>query len=375
MKSLKSLNFSDIHLGCPRLDPDLTVHNLLKWIVPLIQKHKPDLIGIQGDLFDTSISYSDRWSPGIMEFIGTLLNTAKQNNTCLRVLRGTFSHDRTQSSLFPILNSTLGINVDLRYVDNVSVEHIPQWDVRIGYIPDNAPYSSSDEVIAHLKEKMKEHGWETLDYVYMHGSFDHTLTGPAQKHCRVLFRSEQFDFVTRFVITGHIHMHSIKGHIVNNGSLGRLDFRDAGEPKGCILIEDDGKDAKISFLENPTTVEFKRWDLSSIDLEDPVQLNPYMTELESLSQDIECHVKIFHQMPEVANQIIQYFREEFPHIKFFRDRVPSKEEDLSFPEEEETFIPLNHPEVLVKAVVEQAQKNNQEITEEKVKRILEMVEK
>ena len=375
MKFFKTLNFSDVHLGCPRLDPELTVHNLLQWIVPLIQHHKPDLIGLQGDLFDTSISYSDRWSPAIVEFIGTLLNTAREYNVAVRVLRGTFSHDRTQSNLFPILNKTLGINVNLKYVDCISVEHIPEWDVKIGYIPDNVPFSSSEEVITHLKEKMRERGWESLDYLYMHGSFDHTLVGPAQKHCRVLFREEQFDFVKRFVVTGHIHMHSIKGRILNNGSLGRLDFRDTDEPKGCILIEDDGTNANISFLENPTTCVFKRWDLSSIDLEDTSPLTPYLKLLEDLPKNVECHIKVFHKLPEVANQIIQHFREQFPSIKFFRDRVAPKEEDVSFPEEEEAFIPLNHPDVLVKAIVEQAQKNQQEITEEKVRQILEMVEK
>ena len=375
MKSFKSLNFSDIHLGCPRLDPELTVHNLLEWLVGVIDTHRPDLIGLQGDLFDTSISYTDRWSPLIMEFIGTLLNTARVYGCKMRILRGTFSHDRTQPNIIPVLNKTLGINLDLKYLDTICVEYLSDFEVKIGYIPDNTPHPSSDEVLECLKEKMKEVGWESLDYLYMHGSFDHTLPLPAQKHCRVLFRKDQFDFVKRFVITGHIHQHCIKAHIINNGSLGRLDFRDAHEPKGCIFIDDDGKDAAISFLENPTTCRFMTWDMSEVDLEHPSLLSPYTDQLKTIPTGIECHVKVFHSVPEVANKIVEYFREQFPSIKFMRERGVQKEEKMIEVEEEQAFVPLNHPDTLAQAVVEQAQKNQQEITVDRVKDLLTMVEK
>lgn len=374
MKPFKSLNLSDIHLGCLRLDPTLMVENLQHFLYPLIEKEKPDLIGIQGDVFDTSITYADKWSPSVIKFITGLLYLCEKYQTQLRVLRGTFSHDRTQPALFEVLHREMKLKHPFKYVDVISVEHIPEFDLTLGYIPDNVPYNSSDEVLLQLKTIMSTHGRDTLDYLYMHGSFDHTLPFAAQKHCKVLYRTDQFDFVKRFVITGHIHKHSIKDHVINNGSPVRLTFGEP-EPKGCILIKDDGKEASISFIENTQTCQYKVYDFSSKDLEEKDLLEEIRKELREIPLRVECHVKILHPVAEVSIQLLTALRQEFPHIRFIRERPlvqASFHVEEEVVEEEDEIIT---PDTLPKVVSEMVGKKEESLTEQSVKKILEMVEK
>jgi 3',5'-cyclic AMP phosphodiesterase CpdA len=107
MKPIKTLNFSDIHLGCPRLDSEWMVMNLLKFIFSVIEKTKPDLIAIPGDLFDNGLSLADNSIPFVFEFICSLMVYCGENNILLRVLRGTLVHDRTQPALFSLLHKPI----------------------------------------------------------------------------------------------------------------------------------------------------------------------------------------------------------------------------------------------------------------------------
>ena len=373
MKPLTSLHFSDIHLGCPRLNPDLMVDNLIRFLFPLIQKEKPQLIGIQGDLFDTSLSYADKWSPPLIKFLSGLLFLCQEQNIKLRVLRGTFSHDRIQPSIIPVLHQEMKFTFDLGYYDTIDVEYIEDYDLKVGYIPDNTPYSSSEEVIDQLLLKMKERGWDSIDYLFMHGSFSHTLPLAAQKHCKVLFREDQFSFVKGFVITGHIHKHAIVKNIINNGSINRLTFGE-NEPKGCILIRDDGNQASLQFIENKEACQFKVYDLSHISLEEIGSLDEIKKELSIIPSHVECHVKIIHGIVNVGIQIVSHLREQFPHIRFVRERGILNEPIVieEEPDEEEEVIT---PESLPKIISETVKSEEKSLSEERVSDLLNMVER
>lgn len=369
MLPIKTLNFSDIHLGCPRLDSEWMVMNLLEFIFSTIEKVKPDMISIQGDLFDNGLSLADNSIPFIFDFICALLVHCQQNDIILRVLRGTLVHDRTQPALFSILYHKMKLKGDIKYFDSISVEYIPKFDLYVGYIPDNTPFNSSEEVIDMLKQKMEELNLKKLDYLYMHGSFDFTLPIAAHKHCKILFRNDQFSFVKRYVVTGHIHKHAIKGNVINNGSLDRLCHNEE-EPKGCVFIDDNGESAKITFIENKKASIFSTIDLTQQDLEEDNLVTFVSDKLSNYSTDIQTHIKIIHPLVEVRSKLVDRLRKLFPKIKFNHERKPSNE--VYIPEEDsddETDI-LITPDTLP-ILIEQ---NTPSITKEKAIKLLAMAE-
>ncbi|MBO7713280.1 MAG: metallophosphoesterase [Methanobrevibacter sp.] len=369
MKPIKTLNFSDIHLGCPRLDAEWMVMNLLEFIFSQIEKTNPDMIVIQGDLFDNGLSLADNSIPFIFDFICTLLVHCQQNNILLRILRGTLVHDRTQPAMFSILHQKMKLKGDIKYFDTIDVEYIPKFDLRVGYIPDNTPFGSSEETIEKLQEKMEELKWKELDYLYMHGSFDFTLPIAAHKHCKVLFKTEQFSFVKRYVVTGHIHKHAIKGNVINNGSLDRLCHNEE-EPKGCVFIDDKGDSAQITFIENKKASIFSTIDLSQQNLEEDNLVSYVSSKLSTYSPHVQTNIKILHPLVEVRSKVVEKLRKLFPKIKFNHERKPSNEiyipEEDTDDEEDILITPATLPFLI--------EQNTPTITKEKAEKLLAMAE-
>lgn len=334
MKPVRSLNISDIHLGCRRLFADWMVANLLNLILPLIPQI--DLLVIEGDLYDTAVGFADVPAIYIVRFIATLLKACDEHNVTVRVLRGTFSHDRTQCAIIPELYTASKATNDVKYMDKIQLEYIERFDMRVVYIPDNVPYQSSDDVIVAVKDLMATMGWDTVDYAYVHGSFDHTLPAVAARHCKVLFRVEQFDFVTRYVVVGHIHQHSIKGHVINNGSVDRLCHGEE-EPKGLVLIDDQVNEAKITFVENTKATRFVTYDISHLDGEES-HLTDYIEEqLTLLPLDVQKHIRIIHPRADIRGAVTQYLRNKFPLVRFTHDKGAGVENA----EEVETIVDID----------------------------------
>lgn len=323
MKPVRSLNISDIHLGCRRLYSDWMVANLLALILPKIPEI--DLLVIQGDLYDTAIGFSDAPAVYIIRFISALLKACDEHRVTVRVLRGTFSHDRTQCAIIPEIHKQMKLTNDVKYVDTSSLEYIEQFDMRVAYVPDNVPMQSSEEVIADLKHFMGLFGWDSVDYAYIHGSFEHTLPPVAARHCKVLYREDQFDFVKRFVVVGHIHQHSIRGKIINNGSVDRLCHGEE-EPKGFVMIDDHVDDAEITFVENPRATRFVTYDISDMDM-DETRLTDYIEErLTELPGDVQKHVRIIHPRADLRSAVVQFLRIKHPLVRFTHDKGATVEQ-------------------------------------------------
>ena len=90
---------------------------------------------------------------------------------------------------------------------------------------------------------------------------------------------------------------------------------------------------------------------------------------------VECHVKILHPVTEVSIQLLAALRQEFPHIWFIRERPLVQ---TSFTVEEEVIEEEDEvitPDTLPKVVSEMVGKKEESLTEQSVKKILEMVEK
>ena len=167
-KPLRILSTSDWHLGNPRVPAGNICDRLRHYMFPLLEQ--TDLLNIGGDVWDTLMTLNDETNV-IVSFLIDLLRMCHVNNVTVRVLLGTFSHDRDQSSVFEIYQKKCHFTNDLRYISKVYLEEIESLNVRILYLPDDLPYESSEACLEAVSDMMKTRGWTWVDYVFGHGYF------------------------------------------------------------------------------------------------------------------------------------------------------------------------------------------------------------
>jgi len=150
---------------------------------------------------------------------------------CLRVLEGTPSHDRRQSRQFKIVKALLGIEMDLKYVDTLSIEHNEKFDCTFLYLPDEWR-GCNEQTKEEVKRLLVQHNLESVDFAFMHGSFPHQL--PNIKHIPVHDPEFYLSIVNKYIFIGHIHVMSQYERILAQGSL-----------KDSLIMKSI---AKVSFL-------------------------------------------------------------------------------------------------------------------------------
>lgn len=308
---LTILSISDIHLGHRRVDARVICANLATALFPRLPGLK--LLVLGGDLFDAGLGFSDVSVQVLLEFFITLLKQCDAHGVTVVIVRGTYSHDRTQPERLVALHKSCGFTNELRYFDTVSLSYLEALDLRIVCIPDDMPYASSDAIIAHVREQMAELGWESVDYAFVHDEFAHAQPAGATHPPKVLFRAAQFDFVRRAVLSGHIHTASQFEHVYYNGSFERLAHGEE-EDKGFLYLEDDRQTLRVKFIVNEHTTLFKTIDLTPHrDLD--TALRVYREWLRDFDPERDANIRIMHPSPEVRVALTRYTVQSYPHFR------------------------------------------------------------
>ena len=94
-RTLKILALADLHCGCPRIDPFHFQACIEEYVVPRITPNVSHVI-IAGDFFDLLVTMNSIVSVIAMNVISLLKKACYDNGVKLRVLRGTYTHDRNQ---------------------------------------------------------------------------------------------------------------------------------------------------------------------------------------------------------------------------------------------------------------------------------------
>ncbi len=259
--SLKNIEFikilmtSDLHFGMRNISSEEMTSAFVKTIFPLLSE--TDILFLNGDFFETLLVFdSSRFDP-IYAMIIDLYRNCERYGVKLRILQGTWTHDRRQCERFEPFHKKGGFTFDIKYVPNIEVEEIflKGRSLRIGYIPDNMPYRTSQEIVDVLEKKMRDMGWDYLDYACVHGFFDFTFPQNVSHNGSIVFEESQFPFVKKMIDVGHVHQYRAKGKVISNGSFDRLCFGDE-DPKGCIQIIDKGDNYIAKFIKNKHSAIF-----------------------------------------------------------------------------------------------------------------------
>lgn len=241
--TLSWLAINDVHLGHPHVSPQLTHENFKLVVYPLLKDI--DLLTIGGDFYDSALYLDDVGSIYSADIFADLCEASKQYGFAIRVIRGTYTHDRDQLSQFQQMARR--VDVDFEYYTELTVSTIKGYSFL--YIPDNLPYPT-DGVMSLIKEKLIPFGGK-VDCVVGHGYFDYVLP-PIAAHGQFIshYKVSAFEkFTNEVVIMGHVHTHSNKGKVWYSGSFDRLCHGEE-EDKGCLLIKLDRGNTKVNFIKN-----------------------------------------------------------------------------------------------------------------------------
>lgn len=246
---MKYIVTSDIHFGHRNTPTKHIATNFIKYVLTE-ENSNADILFIAGDLFDRLIGVNEEPFLSSLKFLSHLLNYCHANNMMLRILEGTGSHDWRQPRIVDELNNIREEPINLKYIDILDIEYIPEFDKYVLYIPDE--WSTDHlEVEQQIEEKLNEHGIRQVDMAMLHGQFQYQVAGVPYKG--FYYEEEYFlKLVKGFINIGHYHTHTSFDRIIAQGSLDRL-AHGQEEDKGYVVIEGD----KWIFKKNPDAYIYK----------------------------------------------------------------------------------------------------------------------
>jgi len=298
------------------------VNNLTTHFLSRIPQCKLLIIG--GDFFDSLLSLSKPESNLMISFIIDLLQQADRYEVIVRVLKGTFTHDRDQCHLFQVLHEKGGFTNDFRYVDTLCLEYIEALDLKCLWVPDDLPFPSSDAIMEQVHQKLHDMNWDAVDHVFLHGAFEHVMPPDMPKLPAVTFRARQFaGIVTRSILCGHIHTSSAytetfpEGdvHVYYGGSVERLAHGEE-EPKGFLFVKSAPGTSTVEFVENTDATKFLTFDLSKYE-QTELAVQKYTRLVEKHFKPNEYgYVRVVHGSTQVRNVLRKVTQTQYPTLTF-----------------------------------------------------------
>lgn len=245
VRDLRLASFSDVHLGHSATPTSLIIANLYKAFPDNSETGELDLILLGGDLFDSELHYSDPDIEAIEMWMFHFISMCARRQIVLRILEGTFSHDRGQGFHFGKIDRLLklaGVHADFRYVRAIEVEQIASLGISVLYVPDYTTVEM-DRLWKEVQEAMQKAGVTSVDYANIHGAFTYQMPPITRVQAACHAMERYLSIVDNYIFTGHIHLSSIYERILSNGSFDRLAHGEE-EPKGHwrALIRQSGED-------------------------------------------------------------------------------------------------------------------------------------
>lgn len=295
-KELSIASVSDIHTGHART-PTRHILDNLRTAFPANSETKDlDIIFIAGDFFDRLLKFPDPVIPDIELWIHELLSMAKKFDIVIRVLEGTPSHDWKQSAVFERINENSKIGCNLKYIDKLWIEYIPELEINVLYIPDEWS-DSTESTLSQVRELMTSKGLLSVDYAIMHGQFPHQLPhiAKAPKHNPDAY----LQLVDKLIFIGHDHHFSVHERIISHGSFDRLSHGEE-EPKGHVRAKvRSGHDYDLVFVENKNAKIYKTVDCKDWSVEESLRQLKSIVEVLPLESNVR--VKCYKNSPLAEN--------------------------------------------------------------------------
>jgi len=304
-RTIKHVALSDIHLGNPNIPAHIIYNNFRKYVYPTLKNI--DILTISGDFFDAALNLDTKFALIAISIIDDLKEIAIQEDFLIRVLRGTFSHDRTQLHFF---NKNQDDN-RVRVFSFLSYEYIKELDLKILYIPDDIPLDDLKENIFELFEK---NNIKKVNIALTHGYYQPLLPAGLEKIIDSL-PIEILDKVSNVICNGHIHVSSIYKNVLTIGSFERMAHGEESD-KGFYILEyhTDKPNFTYTFIKNEEAFVFKTINVTFQKTHDDA-VNFFVGEVKKVYSE---HKRVFIRIiseDSLLNYILsKYCKNRFPNV-------------------------------------------------------------
>lgn len=251
----KFLALSDLHIGNPRLDPFHLQACIEEHVLPHIDKSLSHVF-ICGDFFDMLINMNSSASMVAMTIITELKKACFENDVQLRVLRGTFTHDRNQPKHF--LTTSPEYNSHVRMFDTLAIEYDEACKINILYMPDNLPFP---DIYKSVEDLLESHALKQVDVVIHHGYFKHMLPPGIPEPNGTLDYEKFKKYYSGCVLNGHVHVHSVYNNVISVGSFDRMAYGEEEEKGFFEICKNEAGAYQFKFIENPDANPFLTVDM------------------------------------------------------------------------------------------------------------------
>lgn len=318
---IKILMASDLHFGAPNVNQEDMADAFGKTIFPLLAD--TDIFFINGDFFDTLVIFDSHGFDPIADVMFGIMALCQEHQITLRIMQGTWTHDRNQLKRFVNFYRNKGCTFPFRLISGIELEEISIRDrsLRIMYVPDDLPFKSSDDIVAVVQDKLIEVGWDYVDYGCMHGFFEFTFPSGVSQENTIVFRETQFGFVKKVIDVGHVHQHRIQDApvsnafptVISNGSLDRHCFGDE-DPKGCIRILDYPDHYTALFIENKNAAVYDTLVFGEHDTTETIRQR-ISTHLKTLATSRIISLRCVIDAVEYREAIKGWMKEVYPEVR------------------------------------------------------------
>ena len=375
-ENISIVAISDIHIGCPRSNPHLLHDKLKKFLYPQITKDT-DILFICGDFFDTQLTLNAYAAFESLEVIRELKLLCREVGCDIRVLRGTFTHDRTQPQHF-VMGEPEN-DTTIRLLDTVCIEHHEKTGLDILYIPDNHGY---DNIYDEIDKLLRSHNLEKVDILVHHGYFKHMLpeallTKGLPHGC--LDYEHTSKFVKGCVLNGHVHIPSVYQNIVSVGSFDRLAHGEEA-PKGFYRVNiTQGQQHQIysiKFIENSDATKFITYNLLSFDSSDKAMdwfNQEYNSLLKTVTPNEPIRIRIMSDDKAVIEGCAQLAKSLHSNVMIDRGATVKRSQYIDNVAIDLSELPTITDDNLVELLMPLLKKKNPTVSEETVKSILSSV--
>lgn len=316
MHPLTALVFSDIHTYHRKINTNRMLDNLWHLIDTTYNKHHVDIVIIAGDFFDRMCDLARYAVSKLTSWITKLFNWCAKYKKKVRVLEGTPLHDNKQSVVFKEVHASMVSACDFRYIDEIEIEYIPDFDAHVLYVPDEANPTAA-LTLEKVKSILDARNLRQVDIAVMHGLFEFQI--PVITNCPKTHNSEVYlEIVKHFIFNGHDHTHKSYKRIIVQGSFDRLAHGEEGA-KGFVIARMGHTDEpdSFSFIENTKATVFKTINLLGLNLEDSI--NKMQRELAKIPKESFVRIRVAKNNPIVES--LGEITRSYPFIEFSKDFV------------------------------------------------------
>ena len=222
MSCLVGACIADLHFAA--FDPKQQYQILKEQFVDVIRTYpRLDYIAVCGDIYDRKLMGNSDGLLYAANIIEDIVNVAREKNSTVILLHGTFSHDADQlKNFYHYMNDS---TVDVRVVTSLQFLNVKGCNILC--IPElyNVPEEIYDQYL---------HYSGYYDICFLHGTFEGSVYGDKPIGNGRLFTIHDFDMCKGFMVGGHVHTPGChKGYFYYTGSPYRWRFGEE-EEKGFL---------------------------------------------------------------------------------------------------------------------------------------------